>query len=107
MQVARSNYQLCGWKVVDNILAIEWDSAENQAAINERVLLLTKGCKLEKLAAKWVDVGVKRKKRAAQRVVHAYTTTISLMWVNINYVSTIVTTTLTFSCICNNSGLHV
>ena len=43
MQVANINSY--GWKVVDDTLAIDWDSAENQAVVNERVLLLTKGCK--------------------------------------------------------------
>ena len=43
MQVADVTH--CGWNVTDGILSIDWDSAENQAAVNERVLLLTKGCK--------------------------------------------------------------
>ena len=34
-----------GWNVIDGILSIDCDSDENQAAVNERVLLLTKGCK--------------------------------------------------------------
>lgn len=42
MQVATiTNF---GWNLADNVLTIDWDSAENQAAVNERVLLLTKGC---------------------------------------------------------------
>ena len=32
----------CGWNV--GILFIDWDSDENQAAVNERILLLTKKC---------------------------------------------------------------
>ena len=35
----------CGWNVINGTLSIDWDSDENQAAVNERVLLLTKGCK--------------------------------------------------------------
>ena len=35
----------CGGNLVDGILSVDWDSDENQAAINERVRLLTKGCK--------------------------------------------------------------
>ncbi len=42
MQVA--DITTCGWNVTDGILSIDWDSDENQAAGNERVLLLTKGC---------------------------------------------------------------
>ena len=34
-----------GWNVIDGILSIDWDSDENQTEVNERVLLLTKGCK--------------------------------------------------------------
>ena len=43
MQVA--DITSCGWNVIDGILSIDWDSNENQATVNERVLLLTKGCK--------------------------------------------------------------
>ena len=43
MQVA--DITSCGWNVIDGILSIEWDSDDNQAAISERILLLTKGCK--------------------------------------------------------------
>jgi hypothetical protein len=43
MQVA--DITTCGWNVTDGILSIDWDSDENRAAVNERVLLLTKGCK--------------------------------------------------------------
>ena len=42
MQVA--DITTCGWNVIDGILSIDWDSEENRAAVNERVLLLTKGC---------------------------------------------------------------
>ena len=43
MQVA--NITSHGWNVVDDNLTIDWDSNENQTAVNERVLLLTIGCK--------------------------------------------------------------
>ena len=43
MQVA--DITSCGWNVIDGILSIDWDSDENQATVNERVLLLTKGYK--------------------------------------------------------------
>ena len=43
MQVA--NITSYGWNVIDNIIfSIDWDSDENRAAINKRVLLLTKRC---------------------------------------------------------------
>ena len=35
----------CGWNLINGILSIDWDSDEIQAAVNERVLLLTKWCK--------------------------------------------------------------
>ena len=34
-----------GRKVISGTLSIDWDSDENLAAVNEKVLLLTKGCK--------------------------------------------------------------
>jgi len=34
-----------GWNIIDGILTMDWDSTENITAVNERVLLLTKGCK--------------------------------------------------------------
>ena len=39
-----TNIATCVWNVIDSILSIDWDSEENQAAVNERVLLLTKRC---------------------------------------------------------------
>lgn len=49
-QADRNTLQLAtitsyGWNIVDDVLIIDWDSEENQAAVNERVVLLTKGCK--------------------------------------------------------------
>ena len=58
-----------GWNLADNVLTIDW---ENQAAVNERVLLLTKGCHC-KQAAQLVDVVVERKDRIAQKAVPACT----------------------------------
>ena len=34
-----------GWNLKDEVLTIDWDSAENISAVEERVMLLTKGCK--------------------------------------------------------------
>ena len=34
-----------GWKLVDGKLAIDWDSAQNITRIQQRVTMLTKGCK--------------------------------------------------------------
>ena len=34
-----------GRKVISGTLSVDWDSDENLAAVNEKVLLLTKGCK--------------------------------------------------------------
>ena len=34
-----------GWNLKDEVLTIDWDSAENISAVKERVMLLTKGCK--------------------------------------------------------------
>ena len=46
MQVA--DITRCGWKINNGIVSIDWDSDSNLAAINEKVILLTKGCKYKK-----------------------------------------------------------
>ena len=46
MQVA--DITRCGWKINNGIVSIDWDSDSNLAAINEKVILLTKGCKCKK-----------------------------------------------------------
>ena len=35
----------CGWNLIGAILSIDWDGVENQAAVNQRTLLLMKVCK--------------------------------------------------------------
>ena len=46
MQVA--DITRCGWKINNGIVSIDWDSDSNLAAIKEKVILLTKGCKCKK-----------------------------------------------------------
>lgn len=44
-QMVLKPLSLYGWKVIDNSLTIDWDSAENMAAVQQRVESLTRGCK--------------------------------------------------------------
>ena len=49
-----------GWIVQDDAIGIDWDSAENMAKIEQRVWLLTKGCKC-KTGCKRLNCGCKKR----------------------------------------------
>ena len=37
-------FELHGWKLKDNVLAIDWDSEEHMSQVRSRVALMKKGC---------------------------------------------------------------